>query len=359
MTILADLEQLPPDEQVAAIERDLAGLGLLTGPEERGAPAMTLAGALSPWRSYRLQPAPGLDEVPERTVERIRVRFDPWIGRCEIVITAYDGPQVAVIHPPEPLPLSAAALEGFSRGCRVRRQAPPLVSHAAEKAFRHPGITPPLSVQRACAAISERMDQFSAGFDREPRYHNRHHTIDTLMAVASLVRTALRLGQIDERDATNCIVAMNGHDLLHDGTINRPGHHLETLAATAVCTIMRDTHCTEDDIAVVRELILATDPKQQSVLRTQKLERQQTRLETMCLIAGDADLFASLLPGIGEQLSVDLAEEWRAANISFPAMPDTAKGRRNFLSFVTAMSDAGEALGLPDILKDQLARLPA
>jgi len=341
VVVLADPEQPPADAALTGVEQVLGELGGLTRANDR-LPAQSagmLAGALRPWRSYRLQSA--------AEPEQLYAQVAPWIGQCEVVITASDAGQP---HVP--------ALEGFSLGCRARRRVQPLLRQASRQAFRHIGIIPPASAQRACDAISDRMDRFAEGLGQEPRYHNRHHTVDTLLAIASLLRVALQQGQLGDHDAITCIIAMNGHDLLHDGTINRPGHHLETIAASAVGDIMHECGCADDDIETVRAVILATDPTRQQVLRLRNLTDPQTRLAAMCLIAGDADLFASLLPGIGAQLSIDLAAEWRAAQISFPAMPDTPQGRRGFLGSIPSMSDAGEVIGLSDIVRDQLAGLP-
>ena len=358
IVVLADPAQPPPEACMAALELAWSGLGALTRVEHGATPPSALAGALHPWRRWRLDAPADPMADPVTLPSRIEAAFVPLIGRCALTVAADEAAQATQAETPSRTrPDQAAALAAFSTGCLVRRKAAPQLAQTTRQAFRHIGVTPPAASLRACDSIAEELDRVAA-HGPEPRYHNRHHIADTILATASLLRVALGQGWLDPHDATLCIVAMTGHDLHHDGTINRPDHHLETIAARAVAAIMRDGRCPEADIAMVRELILATDPKHQNGLRQRKLTHGLTRLEMMFLLAGDADLFASLLPGIGEQLSIDLAEEWRAARISFPAMPDTPKGRRGFLSFVTAMSEAAEAIGVPAIVQDQLAQLP-
>ena len=246
-------------------------------------------------------------------------------------------------------------LESFARGCLVRRQGPPDVHQAYMYAFEFIGIKPSDQVIAACSKISNKMNSFAEHKKDEPGYHNRHHTIDTLMALASLLRIALNHQIVDTHEAVNAIIAMNGHDLFHDGTVNTPTHNLEEISAAAVRSILVEVQFSEKDIEIICDLILKTDPAFQFSMRAKCLDAAVDAKLKLPLLIGDSDLFASILPEIGDRLSQDLANEWRKSNINILPTPDTIEGRRNFLAAIKWLSPPSIELGMDNVIKQQLA----
>jgi len=246
-------------------------------------------------------------------------------------------------------------LESFARGCLVRRQGPADLHQAYHYAFQFIGVTPKANVIAACMKISSKMDSFASNKKEEPLYHNRHHTIDTLMALASLLKIAIGQGMVTSNEATNAIVAMNGHDMFHDGTVNTPHHNLEKIAAAEVRSILAEVDFAESDIEIICDLIMKTDPAFQFPIRGQFQSGQFDTTLKLPMLVGDSDLFASFLPTIGEKLSDDLAAEWEKANLNIKPLPNTAQGRFNFLSAVKWLSPPAIALGIDQAIKQQLA----
>jgi hypothetical protein len=246
-------------------------------------------------------------------------------------------------------------LESFARGCLVRRQGTADLHQAYHYAFQFIGISPKANVIAACMKISNKMDSFASSKKEEPLYHNRHHTIDTLMALASLLKIGISQEMITSNEAVNAILAMNGHDMFHDGTVNTPHHNLEKIAAAEVRSILAETDFAESDSEIICDLIMKTDPAFQFPMRAQFQSGQFDTTLKLPLMVGDADLFASLLPTIGEKLSNDLAAEWEKAKLNIKPLPNTAQGRINFLSAVKWLSPMSVALGIDQVVKQQLA----
>lgn len=94
-------------------------------------------------------------------------------------------------------------------------------------------------------------------------YHNADHVAEVLNNAAVLCEINQTRGAValSRHDCLLIFVAALGHDFGHDGTTNQGEiFRLESLAAGATQTAMRNLLCDADDVADVETLILATDP---------------------------------------------------------------------------------------------------
>jgi len=226
------------------------------------------------------------------------------------------------------------------------------------------GIT---AIYRCMTALAEQIESHGrqlAERGEEPPYHNRLHTVDTLFSL-----TALLLGQRHgwtkktaawRRREWIAMLAMLGHDFLHDGTVNVSPGQIERRSIECLTPLMIRCGVSAEDIAVVRVLIENTDPKKVRECHL-KMRGRPFRIEdTDCLIVlvQEADIMASALPWTGHELTLRLAREW--AKI----MPDRARalltpqGRVSFLRDAALFtSPASNTLGLNQIKREQIAQI--
>lgn len=198
------------------------------------------------------------------------------------------------------------------------------------------------AAQRIAAAVEAHAATFAA--DAEPDYHDSHHQAEATLAAGWLATEAAQHhGLIAPRGAALCVVAMAGHDLLHDGRVGGPPAWLEqrsAAAATGLCEALP-----EADRAEIARLILATDagapPPRDLAARLMR----------------EADLFASLTPCLGWRLSAALAREWARAGDPAAGRVATHRGRFALLSFLPPMTPAAVSLGLEAVRSLQLGAL--
>jgi hypothetical protein len=238
------------------------------------------------------------------------------------------------------------ALRAAEARLLARREGPADPEDAAVEAlataFGAPAPADLLAVGRAIAAAVEAHGaSFAAG--REPAYHGRHHQAEATLAAGWLAAEAKRAGLLDERRAGLFVLALAGHDLLHDGSADAPPGTLERRSAE-VTTGLTDALPRAEREEITR-LILLTDP---TVPPPRDLAGLLTR---------EADLFASLTPCLGWRLSEALAREWEAAGIAGATRVATHAGRLALLSLVPPMTPPAVALGLEAVRRLQIAAL--
>jgi predicted metal-dependent HD superfamily phosphohydrolase len=210
-----------------------------------------------------------------------------------------------------------------------------------------PGLT---AVAHAIAAALEA----DARLLPEPAYHNRHHVAEAVLAMDLLCRTACELGLLPQRVADLGTLAMIGHDLGHDGSLAPPGL-LEARAAAAVATLASALDPSER--AVLTDLIMATDPTTVPDNLARARSADATPLDHLTALANEADVLASLLPGLGLTLADLLAAEWRPHDPERAASVTSFVGRRQFLSVYADPTEAGRCLGLQDCIGRQIAAI--
>lgn len=223
------------------------------------------------------------------------------------------------------------------------------LARARPAGVRVPAGLPPALV-RAGARISAAIDADAARHG-EPPYHGRHHVAETVAAMELLCAEAVRLGHIPGALADLGIVAMIGHDLGHDGSLPKHGL-LERRAAERVAVLAAELG--EAAVGTITRVIHATAP----ALVPDNLRRaacpEATPLDRLCALANEADVFASLLPGLGCALAEDLAREWQAQDPARAAHTRSFQGRHQFLGIYRHTTEAAARLGVREMIEDQL-----
>lgn len=268
----------------------------------------------------------------------------------------------AVLHP---VPNPYSGMHAIERRFLVMRRAPPDLTGALRCALAHvaapdaeAGSTAsdpriPL-LFRAGLAIAAAVDaaaaRAAAAGQGELAYHNRHHFGEATLAMGWLCAIALARGTISLHQAVLGIVAMVGHDFGHDGTWNQTGA-LEERAADAVVAIAAAADVGAEDRLALRGIILATALPAVRRNKAHAAEREragqrQSGLDAVHLMASEADVLTSLMPGLGCRLGHALAAEWAANPGSPPIDPASFAGRIAFLRLHDYLSDASIELGL-------------
>src|SRR5271167_4317764 len=83
------------------------------------------------------------------------------------------------------------------------------------------GETPPQGAEAAGQAIAAAVAAHENSFLQAniPPYHNQHHQAEATLAMGWLCATARRLDRFTSESAAAGVLAMAGHDLLHDGSV--------------------------------------------------------------------------------------------------------------------------------------------
>jgi len=266
-----------------------------------------------------------------------------------------------------PNPLSG--MHAIERGFRQMRRMPPDLTGALRYAFAHvmaacpndrldyhhstADLRIPLLLQAGlavAAAVDADAARRIAARHTELAYHNRYHFCEATLAMGWLCAVAHRRGTISLHQAVLGIVAMVGHDYGHDGTWDQTGA-LEELAANAVAAIAASVGVGSDDRSALRGIVLATalPAVRANKARAAALERAghcQSGAAAMHLMASEADVLTSLMPGLGCRLGHALAAEWAINPGTPPLDPASFTGRVTFLGLHDYLSDAAIELGL-------------
>lgn len=236
---------------------------------------------------------------------------------------------------------------------------------------------PVLACMQALAQAIESDGQVRAGQGLEPAYHNRLHMADALLALTALLLET-------RRDRTNsaptahssshtssagpahnewlAILAMLGHDFLHDGTVNKTPSELEWRSVRKLQPLLGAHGVAARDAEVIQHLILQTDPVGVAASHQKIAGRDFVidDLDCLTVLVQEADILASSLPGVGQDLTQQLAQEWALFDVPRAEQVLTAKGRLGFLRFGGLFSSpASQRLGLGEMRAAQMASLEA
>ena len=266
------------------------------------------------------------------------------------------------------LPEPGAGMHAIERRFRVLRRLTPDLPKALRLAYEHVGGSlangdPHLrrlydaGLSIAAAVDAEAIQTIAAGRPELP-YHNRHHFVEATLAMGWLCAVARARGAISLHEAVVGVVAMVGHDFRHDGTWNQTGA-LEKVAADAVISIATCAGVNGEDCQALRGIILATalPAVRANKARAAEQERagcRQGGMDAMHLMASEADVLTSLMPGLGCRLGHALAAEWSANPGSPPLDPASFTGRVAFLRLHDYFSEAATELGLLRMHDSQL-----
>lgn len=213
------------------------------------------------------------------------------------------------------------------------------------------GETLPREIMGAGQAIAGAVTGHAASFATgEPAYHNQHHQAEATIAMGWLCAVARNLGSLSMEEAAYGVLAMAGHDLQHDGSVPPPGV-LEARSAGLTVALAAKAGLDKDALATIRRVILATDPARSAA--------EEANDDELCRLAQEADLFGSLTPILGWQLSLNLAQEERAAHHRRSPPIESFTGRLLLLRARLPFSPAGRQLGFADGVMDQIAALAA
>ena len=233
-----------------------------------------------------------------------------------------------------------------------RRAQPPDMRGAVSAALAEAlcGEPPPPGAEAAGQAIAAAVAAHAASFlpGNEPAYHNQYHQAEATVAMGWLCAMARRLDLLGPASAAAGVLAMAGHDLLHDGSIPPPGV-LEARSADRTVALCARAGLDATALAAIRRVILATDPARGAAAREGD--------DLLCRLAQEADLFGSLTPDLGWQLSQALAREARAAGYQPDPPIDSFGGRLHLLRSRGAATPAGRRLGLDAAVVDQIAAM--
>ena len=219
-------------------------------------------------------------------------------------------------------------------------------------------LPPRLQVIHTCAqelgAWLERDGSRRHRDDAEPQYHNRLHMADTLVCMTVLL-LAQREAQPVKRLAPSrhewlAMLAMLGHDLLHDGAVNRFPAEIESRSVQALDPLMQHHGMHEQDRQIVKHLILKTDPLCVRQAHDQIADRPFRLDDQDCLavLVEEADILASTLAVTGIELTQQLSLEWASSNPAMSPVLLTPQGRLRFLQFGALFSSpASQWLGIP------------
>jgi len=239
-----------------------------------------------------------------------------------------------------------AALRAAEAVLLARRTRPADMAASVAEALRlaHGAPVPADLVaagQRIAAAVAAHGASFAPG--AEPAYHDRHHQAEATLCAGWLARAAREAGQLSARRAALCVIAMAGHDLLHDGSVDGPSGLLEARSAAATLALAHDLPAAERE--EIRALILVTDAAQPAPVATAPV------------LMREADLFGSLTPCLGWRLSRALAREWQAANHAEASKIACFAGRLELLRRLPGFSAAAVAQGLAEARAVQIEAL--
>jgi hypothetical protein len=193
----------------------------------------------------------------------------------------------------------------------------------------------------------------------EPRYHNRLHTADVLLALTTLLRILdAEQEPVPARPWSAALVAAAAaHDFMHPGGVNRSPFEIESASWRAVAGFAQDLPVFWRD--AIETLIMGTDI-QSVAANHQRIAGQPFRwdLPWCQVLLNEADILISVTAELGPGLSEALALEWKRVEFSAHAHVATPAGRALFLRSVLFSSPASRALGMHAQVQRQLAQLP-
>jgi hypothetical protein len=253
---------------------------------------------------------------------------------------------IAVAAPiPGRSPLSAVETEFLAM-----RTRPPALRAAFAAALRHAaGDRPAPHFVALGERVADAMDAATRGRVELP-YHNRHHVAEAVLAMGWLAGAARRAGAVAETDAVLGVVAMVGHDLLHDGSPPNGGV-LEARAAAEVAAIAAEFELSTRERATLHAVIIGTDPFR--VVRNAARAAGELAVgplggsvDAVIAMANEADVFASVMPTLGGMLTGELIRERLAAGEAGASSLASFTSRLGFLTTYGNLGPAARRLGM-------------
>lgn len=196
----------------------------------------------------------------------------------------------------------------------------------------------------------------------EPRYHNRLHFADTVVALTVML---VNLRQISGRALNEqpnhaewlALLIMVSHDFLHNGQINQFRSEIEGMTVKALVPHMKKHAVHAKDQALISNIILKTDPAfvAESHQLIQGITFDLSDPKCLLVLIQECDILASSLQETGKTLTQQLSEEWAdiAPDRSLALLPPA--GRIFFLKRMALFSSpASRKLGIQANINGQL-----
>lgn len=204
-----------------------------------------------------------------------------------------------------------------------------------------------------------------AGKHQEPRYHNRLHFADAVVAITVMLMSQRQIAGRAfntplSHEESLALFIMVSHDFLHNGQINQFRSEIEAKSVKALVPYLKKHKVSAKDQATIREIILKTDPAfvAESHQHIAGLPFDLADPRCLLVLVQECDILASTLPITGKTLTQQLSEEWAdvAPDRSLALLPPA--GRIFFLKKMALFSSpASLALGIQQNIDRQLARL--
>lgn len=248
---------------------------------------------------------------------------------------------------------------------------PRVVSSALQQLGQAPGgRLPPRSQSMfdCVTSIAERIELDGAQkskVSQEPSYHNRLHIADTVVALTTLLLAQRsNKGQSAPSLLTphewQMFLAICSHDLFHSGKINQFTSQIEGQSVASLRPLMQKCGVFEEDQKAVGHMILQTDPTlvKESHHKVRGMAFDDSMLPCQTVLVQEADIMASSMPGIGDDLTLQLSDEWRSVDPS-RAMSLLSKQSRIFFlrEFALFSSPASQSLGIQSVIDRQIKDL--
>jgi hypothetical protein len=200
--------------------------------------------------------------------------------------------------------------------------------------------------------------------NQEPAYHSRLHIADTIVGLTALLLAQRSFNKLDLQKQLHlemtAMLAMLGHDLLHDGSVNNYPEELERQSIHFLRPFLNDQGVAKRDIKTIDQLILMTDPM--SVPKHHQRVSQSifdvANVDCLGLLLQEADILASSVNGSAKVRTMLLAKEWRHQYPSRSSHLLTPEGRLKFLtSFAQFSSPASRILDIQGMIQKEIKSL--
>jgi hypothetical protein len=198
---------------------------------------------------------------------------------------------------------------------------------------------------------------------QEPRYHNRLHFADTVVALTVMLINLRKIAGRSLKDQPNhsewlALLIMVSHDFLHNGQINQFRSEIESMTVKALEPHMKKHKVSPKDQAIISSIILKTDPAFVAESHQHIEGKTFDIADPSCLLVliQECDILASSLPVTGKSLTQQLSEEWAdiAPDRSMALLPPA--GRLFFLKRMALFSSpASRSLRIQQNINRQIA----
>jgi hypothetical protein len=195
-------------------------------------------------------------------------------------------------------------------------------------------------------------------------YHNRTHAAEAVTAASLLVGQEMASHPCRKEAALVLLTAMVAHDLGHQGWVkDLPLGAMELASANASLNAWEPygyPRAWQVAADRVHSLILGTEFVKAPLQNALRLAAEpENWLARLAVLANDADILVSVLPGVGVERGHQLVEELTQSGHPHPEAIGSPAGRLGFLKMVQLRSRAAQGLGIERLREDQIQALEA